>query len=100
MGVTNNENHWQLMVLMLKDIAEQKNKTHQDIADDTGLHRSNVTRFFGLKYCPNLNTFLLVSRSLQVNFFFESQDSETDINRSFEKAMEQLERRLDKLSKN
>ncbi len=100
MGITNNENHWQLMVLMLKDIAEQKNKTHQDIADATGLHRSNVTRFFGLKYCPNLNTFLLVSRSLKVNFFFESQDSETDINISFEKAMDQLGRRPDKLSKN
>ncbi len=96
MGIINNENHWKLMVLMLKDIAKKQSKTNQWIADESGLHRSNVSRFFGLKYCPNLNTFLLIARVLKVNFFFESQDNKTDLNILFEKAMESLGRRQDK----
>ena len=95
-----NEQQWQLLVLLLEDIAKQKKITHQQIADSTGLMRSNVTRLFSLKYTPTLKTFLIVAKALNVNFFFEDKESKTDLNKAFENAMEKLGRRADKLSKN
>ena len=91
---------WQLLVLILKNIAEDKGITHQQIADETGLIKSNVTRFFSLKYKPNLDTFLQIAKSVKVNFFFEDKESKTDLNVMFEKAMEQIGRRPDKFPKN
>lgn len=96
----NNNEQWKLLVILLKEIAESKGITHQQIADDTGLIRSNVTRFFSLKYKPNLDTFLQISKSIKVNFFFEDKERKTDLNIMFERAMEQLGRRPDKLPKN
>ena len=70
------------------------------IADKSDMHQSHISRFFGLKYAPNMDTFLKVSKAIKVNFFFEDQEDKTDLNICFEKAMEQLGRRVDKLPKN
>jgi DNA-binding MurR/RpiR family transcriptional regulator len=35
------------------DIRQQKNITHDDIAETTGYHRSSITRFFSAKYKPD-----------------------------------------------
>jgi DNA-binding phage protein len=94
------DNQWKLLVLLLQEIATQKKLTHQEIANDSGLQRSHVTRFFGLKYSPNMETFLKVSKAIKVNFFFEDTESKTNLNVAFEKAMEELVRRVDKLPKN
>lgn len=97
----NNENgQWQLLVLLLKEIADQKNITQQEIADESGLLQSNVSRFFSLKYKPTLDTFLQVAKAIRVNFFFEDQEGSTDLNLAFEKAMTSLGRRPDNLPKN
>ena len=96
----NQNEQWMLLVLLLKEIAEEKGITQNEIAEKTGLIQSNVSRFFSLKYKPTLDTFLQVSKAIKVNFFFEDQDSKTDLNKCFEKAMEQLGRRVDKLPKN
>lgn len=94
------DNQWKLLVLLLQEIATQKGLTHQQIADGSGLQRSHVTRFFGLKYSPNIDTFLKVAKAIEVNFFFEDRESKTDLKLAMEKAMEQLGRRVDKLPKN
>lgn len=91
---------WQLLVLLLKEIAESKGITQQQIADDTGLIRSNVSRFFSLRYKPTLDTFLQVAKAVKVNFFFEDKESKTDLNICFEKAMAQMGRRPNEFPKN
>lgn len=101
MNNQNNQNgQWQLLVLLLKEIADQKNVTQQEIADKSGLLQSNVSRFFSLKYKPTLDTFLQVAKAIKVNFFFEDQEDKSDLNLAFEKAMTYLGRRPDNLPKN
>ncbi|MBF05040.1 MAG: hypothetical protein CMP76_17320 [Flavobacterium sp.] len=101
MANKNNKNEqWMLLVLLLKELAEQKGFTHDQIAEKSQTHRSHVTRFFSLKYAPNIDTFLKIAKSIEVNFFFEDKESKTDLNLAFEKAMEELGRRVEKLSKN
>lgn len=95
-----NEQHWRLLVLILKNIAEDKGITQQQIAAETGLHQSSVSRFFQAKFKPGLDVFLTIAKAVKVNFFFEDQESITDLNIIFEKAMEQLGRRPDRLPKN
>ena len=94
------DNQWKLLVLLLQQIAEQKGLTQQEIAEKSEMHQSHVSRFFALKYAPNMDTFLKVSKAIGVNFFFKDQDSKTDLNLAMEKAMEELGRRVDKLPKN
>ena len=99
----NNQNQneqWMLLVLLLKEIAEKKGITQGQIAEQTGLLQSNISRFFSLKYKPTLDTFLQISKAIRVNFFFEDQEDKTDLNLCFEKAMEELGRRVEKLPKN
>ena len=93
-------NQWKLLVLLLQQIAEQKGLTQQQIAEKSEMHQSHISRFFALKYAPNMDTFLKVSKAIGVNFFFEDQESKTDLNLAMEKAMEELGRRVDKLPKN
>lgn len=101
MSKENIENkHWEVLVLLLKEIAAEKNITQDKIAEKTGLTQSNVSRFFALKYKPTLPTFLEIATSIGVNFFFEDKESKTDLNACFERAMEALGRRLEKLPKN
>jgi len=101
MNNENNQNQqWQLLVLLLKEIAGQKNITQDEIADKSGLLQSNVSRFFSLKYKPTLDTFLQVAKAIKVNFFFEDQEDKSDLNLAFEIAMSELGRRPDNLPKN
>lgn len=97
-----NEQQWQLLVLLLKEIAIQKHgkgwQTH--LAEETHFSQGNISRMFGLKYTPSFKNFLIIAKALKVNFFFEDQDSTTDLNKAFESAMEALGRRADKLPKN
>lgn len=102
MNKENNSNEQQakLLVLMLKKIAKEKGITHQEIADRSGLHKSNVTRTFSLNYMPNLTTFLAIAKAIGVNFFFEDKEGVTELNQIFEQAMDELGRRPDRLPKN
>jgi len=95
-----NEQQWKLLVLILKEIAKEKNISQEKIAVESGLHQSNVSRFFGLKYAPSIATFLQIAKVIKVNFFFEDQEGKSELNEAFERAMEELGRRADKLPKN
>ena len=96
----NQNEHWKVLVLLLKEIANQKGISQIEISEQTGMLQSAVSRFFSLKFKPTLDTFLQVAQSLKVNFFFEDQEGKTDLNIAFEKAMEQLGRRPEKLPRN
>ncbi len=96
----NQNEHWMVLVLLLKEIAHEKAITINQIAETTGLHQSSVSRFFSLKYKPTLDTFLIIAKAIKVNFFFEDQEDKSDLNQCFERAMETLGRRADKLPKN
>lgn len=101
MNKENTENkHWEVLVLLLKEIAAEKNITQEEIAEKTGLTQSNVSRLFSLKYKPNLSIFLQIAQAIEVNFFVEDRESKTDLNACFERAMEALGRRPNLLSKN
>jgi len=95
-----NENSWKVLVLMLKNIAEDKGITQEQIAEITGLQQSNISRVFSLRYCPTLQTFLTIATAIRVNFFFEDKDSTTELNVMMEKAMAELGRRPNKLPQN
>lgn len=92
-NTTNQSEHWKVLVLLLREIAEDKGISQQQIADETGLIQSNVSRLFSLKYKPNLDVFLKVAQAVRVNFFFEDQEGKTQLNVLFERAMEKLFRR-------
>jgi len=94
------ENQWKILVLLLQQIAEQKGLTQQEIAQKSEMHQSHVSRFFALKYSPDIRTFLKVAKAIEVNFFFEDRESKTDLNLAMERAMEELGRRVEKLPKN
>ena len=102
MSNTNNPNEqpWQLLVFLLDEIRQQKGLTQQEVADASGLIRSNVSRFFSAKYPPTLPIFLAVAKAVGVNFFFEDKEDKTDLTIAFENAMESMGRRPDKLPKN
>ncbi len=95
-----NEQRWMLLVQILRKIAEKKGISQQEIANRTGLKRSNVSRTFALRFCPSLKNFIAIARAINVNFFFEDQDGETELSEIYEAAMKDLGRRPDNLSEN
>lgn len=96
----NQNEQWMLFVLLLKEIAHNKKISINKISETTGMKPSSISRFFSLSYKPTLHAFLEVAKVLKVNFFFEDQEDKSDLNQCFEKAMEALGRRIDKLPKN
>ncbi len=95
-----NEQHWKLLVQLLKEIADEKGITQLEIAEKTGLLQSNISRTFSLLVIPRLDTFLAIARAIGVNFFIEDREGKTELNVLFEAAMAELGRRPDDLPKN
>lgn len=97
-----NEQQWMLFVLLLKELAIQKfgNGYQSKIASKTDFTQAYISRIFDLKYKVSLKNFLIIAKAIEINFFFESKDSETDLNIAFEKAMESIGRRPLKMPKN
>lgn len=87
--------HWKVLILLLKEVAIDKGITQQQIADRTGLQKSNVSRVFTLKYKPNLELFLNLAQAVGVYFFFEDKDGNSDLAKCFQRAMNELGRRTD-----
>lgn len=66
--------NWKALVLLLKEKAETKGITQEEIAESAGLHRSNVSRVFSTKYKPNLDTFLKICNAVKVNAVIEDKE--------------------------
>lgn len=58
------DNQWKILVLLLQQISEQKGLTQQQIAEKAQMHQSHVSRFFGLKYAPDIRTFLKIANAI------------------------------------
>jgi len=101
-GHNSNEQQWKLLVLLLKEIAIEKHGVgyQLQVSKLTGFTPGNVSRMFSLKYAPSIKNFIIIAKALKVNFFFEDQESKTDLNIVFERAMETFGRRQNKLPKN
>lgn len=95
-----NEEHWMLLVLLLKEVCDQRGITQGQLAEITGFKQSHISRLFSLKYAPSMKTFMTVAHALKLNVYFQTREDKDDLNQAFEKAMEELGRRPDKLSKN
>lgn len=91
---------WMLLVFLLDEIRQQKGISNLKIAELSGIAPAHTSRFFSCKFPPTLPTFLKIAKAIEVNFFFEDQESKVDFNVAMENAMEQLGRRPDKLPKN
>lgn len=93
------EEQSKIFVVLLQEIAMDKYGTgyQKYIADKTGLYQNNVSRFFSLKYIPKLSTFLSIAKAIDVNFFFEDQNSKTELNILMNRAMDSLVRRSNNL---
>lgn len=100
MNHESNDQHWKVLVLLLKEIAKEKKITREDIAEKTGMKASSISRIFSLRYRVTLANFISIAQAVGVNFYFEDQDSKTDLNQMMERAMEQLGRRPEKLLNN
>lgn len=81
--MTNNQNNkdgqWKFLVLLLKEIAEQKNLSAYKIAQLTGIHRSTIGRIFELEFQPKLGMFLDIAKAVGVNFFFEGPGNKEEL---------------------
>jgi len=91
--------YWKVLVLLLDQTRKEKGITQKEIAEATGLQRSNVARIFSLKYVPSLDLFLKIAKAVRINFFFKDKDNTVDLSVLFEKAMDELNRRIDELPK-
>jgi transcriptional regulator with XRE-family HTH domain len=85
--------HWQLLVKMLQLVAEEKGISQKYIGEKLGMEQPNISRIFRLESSPTLKTFIGIAQVLGVNFFFEDKDSKTELNKIFERAMDELGRR-------
>ena len=57
---------WKSMVGELKEVADKKGITQDDIAKKTGYQQPNVSRFFSLRYIPRLDVFLNIAKAIGV----------------------------------
>lgn len=83
--------NWKVLVLLLKEIAEKKGITQEEIAESTGLHRSNVSRVFSVRYKPNLDTFLKLCKAVKVNAVIEDKGSSIELEALIQKVVENNE---------
>ena len=61
------DNHWQALVILLKDTAKEKGITQKVIAERTGITQQAISRMFKLRHPPTLKTFVAVARAIGVN---------------------------------
>lgn len=85
-----NEQHWKSLVLILRKVAESKGISQQEIANRTGMLRTNINRVFQLKYCPKLDTFILIANAIGISLFFEDKEIDTKLNEIIEAAKNEL----------
>jgi len=69
------EQHWQVLVLLLKNIAAEKGITREQISDKTGMKASSISRIFSLRYRVTLANYVSIAQAIGVNLFIDDKDS-------------------------
>lgn len=95
-----NEQHWKLLVSLIKETAAAKSIKPYHIAEHCKISPSTVKRVFDFEFCPKLDIFIAMADAVGMNLLMEDRDSETDYNQLMERAMTSLGRRPDKLPNN
>lgn len=95
-----NEQHWKLLVLLIREIATEKGISISEIAEKCNMKQPSVSRIFSLKYSPTMENFIKICNAVKVNFFFEDKESKTDLSEMFNRAMDALGRNPENLPQN
>lgn len=66
--------YWKLMVEMLEMEAKKQKISKQKISELTGMHRSNVSRFFSLRGVPSLKTYLDIAEAMDIYVCLEAKN--------------------------
>jgi len=85
------EQHWQVLVLLLKNIAAEKGITREQISDKTGMKASSISRIFSLRYRVTLANYVSIAQAIGVNLFIDDKDSKAveDAEETLRKEQEQ-----------
>jgi DNA-binding phage protein len=83
---TPKDDQWKLIVLFLKNVAKEKGISNNDIVERTGLMKSNVSRLFSLKHCPELRVIMAVSHAIGITLRFDDIDATIDIEAVFQRS--------------
>ena len=85
------EQHWQVLVLLLKNIAAEKGITREQISDKTGMKASSISRIFSLRYRVTLANYVSIAQAIGVNLFIDDKDSKAveDAEEALRKEQEQ-----------
>ena len=71
------DQHWQVLVLLLKNIAAEKGITREQISDKTGMKASSISRIFSLRYRVTLANYVSIAQAIGVNLFIDDKDSKS-----------------------
>lgn len=82
------ENHWKLLVLMLKEILAQKEISYEEVERLTGVKSTNVSRLLNenFKHAPNLRTLILIADAAGVKLTFVDDQKTVDLQEVFKTA--------------
>lgn len=69
-------NHWKVLVLLLKEIADEKGITQLEIAEKTGKHQPLISRFFSSKHCPSLSIVVEIANVLGKQLVLKNIDNQ------------------------
>lgn len=86
------ENHWKLLVLMLKEILAQKEINYEEVERLTGVKSTNVSRLLNenFKHAPNLRTLILIADAAEVRLSFLDDGKKIDMNEILKSSMIKL----------
>jgi len=90
--------HQRALIALLLQIAKENNISFQIIEKETCIY--DLIDIFENRKTPTLLQFLQICNCIGVNFFFESKNSTSINNDTFERAMTAMGRREDNLTKN
>lgn len=78
------EKHCQVMLLLLKKIAQEKGLSDQEIADRIGFQRGNVNRMLNGRYLPTMKNCVKIAHAIGVRFLFEDKAGISDLAKAFD----------------
>ena len=67
-----------MLINYLRQCADEKGISINDIADRTGLHQSAVSRFFSASPSPTLDSLILIGDAVGVYFFIADKTADSD----------------------
>ena len=58
---------WKKIVIQLREIAEAKKMTQEELSDKTGMLQSSISRIFALQFIPKISTIISIAKALEVD---------------------------------